>query len=381
MFNLIKNEYFFSLAQRLTIKGENEKAISIYKKAIKLKPSYVGLRIQLGLTFQKIGKYERAKEELRQAQKYNPSKAVIPMFIGGVFLEECKYEEALNNFNKSLSLDPENELCMSLKGLALLYLEKKSEGIDILSRHFLSGNQLLEFLVLFYCEMLCVEKGIDSLQVLEKSLENRYPLKKINPFISKLTNTLTKLLNEIEYWIEAKIISIKSLISKDEAKFLRHIATASKLLSTNCIDEAKIELKKCTKMDFEPKVDQQISLCLGFYYANDYNYLEKLLEKYFAQILKENTDIVMLKAKNALHLRQYDKAMKLLEDYEKKSIHDFWPDYIEGVCALRKKKISTAKLLFKKTVASSKAGLTRSYFAHINHMIQTKSKEQEQGHI
>ena len=86
----------------------------------------------------------------------------------------------------------------------------------------------------------------------------------------------------------------------------------------------------------------------------------------------ENTpDVVLLKAKTAIHLGKYEQAMQMLKKYKEQQTYDFWTFYLEGVCALRNNEVRYAKVSFRKAIELSKVSI-KPYFFYTSQLLESE---------
>ncbi len=360
MFNTLKTELLFFKAQFLAKRKRLDKSIAVYEAALNARPSCSGLRLQLGLTLFRNSEYERALEEIDRAREIDPSNPAIPMFSGIILLELEKYEEALEVLEASLGLNAGNELCLSLKGVALARLGRVSEGAEILEKNFFHGNDWLDFFILTYCESLCAEKDVDSLGIFENSMAGPSD-RGVNGYLNFFLSGLERALDEIEYRIQLLKLKLKRTASKEEDVFLRGILSGLRLFSLDRMDEAKAEFRKCAEMDYAPGADKKHELCVYLYNVEEFECLERLLERYYEDDSEDAPETAILKAETAMHMKKFEEARRLIDEYEKDAPPDAWCDYLKGVCGARTGHMEEAESSFKNAVARSKRSINKSY--------------------
>ncbi len=89
--------------------GLLSEAIEELRKAIRLRPSFVDLRLLLAGFYRQLGDLPAAEQELEQAVNTKPTYLQARIALGVVLLAQGKEEEAATHWGKALELDPENK--------------------------------------------------------------------------------------------------------------------------------------------------------------------------------------------------------------------------------------------------------------------------------
>jgi len=96
-----------NIGMALSAEGKNDEAITHYREAIDINPSYVDAHYNLADTFVKQNKIDQAIEHLREAVRITPSFAALNNL--GVNLErQLKHDEAIYYYRKALLIEPQN---------------------------------------------------------------------------------------------------------------------------------------------------------------------------------------------------------------------------------------------------------------------------------
>ncbi len=116
-------EAYFNLANIFHIQGQLGKAIKSFKKTLELDPNHTDAAISLSVIYNDIGKYDEAKIIFERAneriKKRNSSGTTGDVHInkkfslkhyelGELYFSYNRFDEALFEYNKVVSLDPEN---------------------------------------------------------------------------------------------------------------------------------------------------------------------------------------------------------------------------------------------------------------------------------
>jgi tetratricopeptide (TPR) repeat protein len=115
-------EAYFYLANVFHVRGELGKAIKGFQRVLELDPHHTDAAISLSVIYNDIGKYEEAKAIFERANnqvKNNPNQGVADPHlnkkfslkhyeIAEMYVSYNRCEEALFEYNKAISLDPDN---------------------------------------------------------------------------------------------------------------------------------------------------------------------------------------------------------------------------------------------------------------------------------
>ena len=103
-------------------KGEIGKAINDYNEAIKLNPREARAYHNRGFAYTKQGDFERAINDYNKAIKLNPNYALIYNGRGNAYAEKGEIENAINDYNTAIEINPRFALPYYNRGNA--YAEK-----------------------------------------------------------------------------------------------------------------------------------------------------------------------------------------------------------------------------------------------------------------
>jgi len=114
-------EAYFYMANIFHIKGQLGKAIKAFQKVLELDPCHTDASISLSVLYNDIGRYEDAKKIFETANDQvktqkegiqdphiNKKFALKHFELAEMYFSYNRYEEALFEYNKVISLDPEN---------------------------------------------------------------------------------------------------------------------------------------------------------------------------------------------------------------------------------------------------------------------------------
>ena len=127
---------WYQKGSSLRRRGNSEKAISAYKKAIKIKPDYADAWLQKAHSLFDLKRYQEALESYQQVIKLEPKHHNAWVNLGHVYSNLENYEKAIAAYQKAIALNNDAQNDSSFKYLSdlLFYLDRKEEAIDLLDR-------------------------------------------------------------------------------------------------------------------------------------------------------------------------------------------------------------------------------------------------------
>ena len=99
-------------------KGQFDKAISDWNKAIELNPSYAEAYNNRGNAYQAKGQYDRAISDYTKAIEINPSYAEAYYNRGVAYGRKGQYDQAISDCNKAIELNPSYAKAYYNRGVA-----------------------------------------------------------------------------------------------------------------------------------------------------------------------------------------------------------------------------------------------------------------------
>ena len=87
---------------------ENEKAIEIYEKLVKLKPNNHEFKAFLGYLYYENEQLDKAEENLNEALEIDTMEPFVLFLLGNVYARKGKISEAVDCYDLALFLDSEN---------------------------------------------------------------------------------------------------------------------------------------------------------------------------------------------------------------------------------------------------------------------------------
>jgi tetratricopeptide (TPR) repeat protein len=159
--------------------GESDKAIELYRRALKIDPDFVLARYDLAVTYRGMGEVDKAIAEYEKVLKINPRFPEALSNLGGQYFRKGDVKQAVAHFQKAIEVYPNFIQALSNLGAALNKLGQSKQALPHLKKalsldpefavayfnlgnaHFGAGN-LDEAETAFNS---AVEKGVDFLSL------------------------------------------------------------------------------------------------------------------------------------------------------------------------------------------------------------------------
>ena len=119
-------EYEKSL--RDSAKGDTKRAIERLEKVLLLAPDFYEARNNLGVQYQKLGRFEDAESEFRRAHELDRNAAQPLINIGSLWLEQSDFQPALVVLREAARLEPRSPAALYYLGYALYKLSQLDEA-------------------------------------------------------------------------------------------------------------------------------------------------------------------------------------------------------------------------------------------------------------
>jgi tetratricopeptide (TPR) repeat protein len=109
--------------------GKLGEAERVYADILRRQPNHFDALLRLGVIAAQIGQTERAVELFRRAIKLNAAIPAIHRNLGMAFFELKRFKEALASYDRAIALKPDYVECHNSRGLALQELKRPAEAL------------------------------------------------------------------------------------------------------------------------------------------------------------------------------------------------------------------------------------------------------------
>jgi tetratricopeptide (TPR) repeat protein len=153
--NAERPEAQFNLGNYYAAKGEYDKAISAYKKSIKLEDVFVPAYINLTDLYRSQGDDGAAETILQRALEIAPNNADVHYALGLLKIRQKKNTEALKLLQRAAEFDVSNAHYAYVYAIALNSTGQKDVAIEVLkssNENFPQDTNIIEALIAFYRE-------------------------------------------------------------------------------------------------------------------------------------------------------------------------------------------------------------------------------------
>ena len=110
--------------------GMFDKAKEEYNEALHLDPGYVEVHNNLGVTYYKMGLTDKAEKELKSAIRLNPGYLEAHCNLGNIYTNTGRLEEALFEVNEAIRINPEHAPAHNSLGEIYALQKRSTEAIN-----------------------------------------------------------------------------------------------------------------------------------------------------------------------------------------------------------------------------------------------------------
>ncbi len=115
-------------------RGEYDKAVDYYKRALKYNPEYTPAYRNLALTYRHAGNLEEAVKAIEKALDIDPENLNNMVLFGNLLFLQNRYKDAAAKYEKALEFDKENPSALYNLALTRFKLGDEITGIEYLKR-------------------------------------------------------------------------------------------------------------------------------------------------------------------------------------------------------------------------------------------------------
>jgi superkiller protein 3 len=152
-----KAEELFDYALTYEMKGEIDKAIEFFRKAIELFPDFAEAYNNLGDALLKQNKIDEAIENYETSKSIKPNIQNTYYDLGNCYLLKKNYSKALNNFRKALSMKEEHYEILSKIGAIYYYQKDFEKAKSFLIKALEKDSE--DHQARFYLALICNEEN------------------------------------------------------------------------------------------------------------------------------------------------------------------------------------------------------------------------------
>ena len=156
--------------------SNQEKAISLYKKSLEIKPDYIDALICLGRLYVEFD-FDESFFNFNKALQLNKQNTDILNYLGDLHFKYEKYEQAEEYFQKALSHNQSDNISMSNLGICLYRLGHTHSAITHLQKSLeIEPNYIsaLNNLAVIYIDLENYKEGLSLLQKVISLDKNNY---------------------------------------------------------------------------------------------------------------------------------------------------------------------------------------------------------------
>jgi tetratricopeptide (TPR) repeat protein len=123
-------QVIFNDAVRHHLAGRIHEAVTLYERALVLKPSYADAHNNLGVALAQLGRIEDARPHFERAVALNPGYADAHNNLGNSLAAQGRFEEAVAHFERARALNPGLVNAHNNLGVALVQLGKIDDAVS-----------------------------------------------------------------------------------------------------------------------------------------------------------------------------------------------------------------------------------------------------------
>lgn len=109
--------------------GRYEEALEELKQALRLNPGYIEVHNNLAVTYDKMGKHDEALMGLQEALRLNPNYTEAHNNLGTLFAKSGRYEDAVEELTQALRLNPRYAIAHNNLGHIYALQNKNHEAV------------------------------------------------------------------------------------------------------------------------------------------------------------------------------------------------------------------------------------------------------------
>lgn len=115
-------------------KGQYEKALEMYERAIVLNSSYWEYYINRGYTYEEMGQRDKAMEDFDKSIALNPRSYKAYANKGMIYGKTGLFNKAIEQFSKAIDINPDSALSYGNRGLAYSFIGDYDKALQDLNK-------------------------------------------------------------------------------------------------------------------------------------------------------------------------------------------------------------------------------------------------------
>ncbi len=154
-----KADYHFTIAESLSLEGENAKAIEEYKLTLIYDPSSAQVRLRLAAEYVKAGLVSEAVTQCKAALESDPKHEDAHLLLGGLYSAMHMYDEAVAQYREVMRLSPGNYEAPLYVGAILAEQKKYPESIAQFEKLAKDLDNTNRYTAYYYIGRVKLEEG------------------------------------------------------------------------------------------------------------------------------------------------------------------------------------------------------------------------------
>jgi tetratricopeptide (TPR) repeat protein len=139
-------EKFFTLAGANLKQNKLKEAQILYNKILEVNPNHLNTLNNLGVIFQDLGDFQKAKSCCEKAIEIDPNYIDAYNNLGFIFKDLGDFQKAKSCYEKAIENDPLNKKCILSYGNLLLFLGDFLKGYE----YIIKGEGVIRFTPTYY---------------------------------------------------------------------------------------------------------------------------------------------------------------------------------------------------------------------------------------
>jgi len=128
---------FYNEGVEATQKEDYKKAISLFKKAVKVDPNFAFAYDNMGICYRKLDEFDKAIDAYEQSLKIDPNGTMPLQNIAVAYQYKKQYDKAIKSYERLADIDPENpEIFYGMGHTYISYMKEYEKGLDAVCKAY-----------------------------------------------------------------------------------------------------------------------------------------------------------------------------------------------------------------------------------------------------